>query len=327
MPARARTRSNGLLTRVRSTLAGLPHELDSDSMTAVTTVPISPREPGAHKSDRNALVPLQRRRIVVAVRDYPHDRTTIDWALAHAMPGVDTLHLVHAYRPLRLEGCHWAPVVRDRDLRSLAGRSVVSRALQRMAANGSALRADGSAVAGAAEDVLEEISEVADLLVIGDDSTGLSGQRRISWRVQDASQCPTVCVPGTYQATTEPEPVTVVADEQDLDDSLLELGADLAARAGVGLQVSRPWSALHAGRADPAEWIADQQRALDAQLADWQLRHRGLSLRTRIELDDGWAECLRRISSVLVIRTSSAALVRSRPTEPARPCPIATVPR
>jgi hypothetical protein len=145
--------------------------------------------------------------------------------------------------------------------------------------------------------------------------------------VQDASQCPTVCVPGTYRAPTDPAPVTVIADEPDLGDSLLEFGADLATRAGVGLQVTRPWSALHAGCAEPAEWIADQQRGLDAQLADWQLRHRGVSLCTRIEFGDRWAERVRQASRALVVRTPSAALVRSWPDEPAHPCPIATVPR
>lgn len=295
-------------------------------MSATVTTPSPSREPGARASRRSAPVAPRKRRIVVAVRDYLHDRTTIDWALAHATPGVDTIHLVHAYRSLRLEGCYWAPVVRARDRRCLAARNIVSLALQRIAASGSALRADGSAVAGSAEDVIGEISEVADLLVIGDDSAGSGEQRRISWRLQDASRCPTVCVPGSYQPGPDSEPVTVVAGEQDLDDSLLDFGADLAARAGVGLQISQPWAAGHAGRAEPAGWVADRQRALDAQLAIWRGRHRELSLCARIELGDGWADRVRRGSSLLVARTRSAALVRSRPDEPAHPCPIATVP-
>lgn len=282
---------------------------------------------GAENRAADRVVPegLRDWRIVVAVRDYPHDAATIEWALAHTVRGVDTVHLVHAYSPLRLDGCHWQPVARARGARAMAGRRVVAIALQRIAAAYPALGQDGSAVAGTPEDVLEQMSEVADLVVVGDDSLEPATPRPITWRVQDAASCPVVCVPAGYR-TEAGSPVTVVVDEQGWDP-VLEFGVQVAMRSGAGLQVSRSWSALHEMLPETDEWLADQQRAFDTQLTEWQDRYPAVPISARIELDDAWPGRLRRSSSLLVATSYAAARVRSLPSDPVQQaCPIAIVP-
>lgn len=269
---------------------------------------------------------LRERRVVVAVRDYQHDHAAIDWALSHATPGVDNVHLIHAYPPLHLDGCHWPPVEHSRETRELAGRRVIAVALQRITAGHRALRPDGSAVAGTPEEVLAEISEVADLLVLGDDSNDPETEHRITWRVQNAAHCPVVCVPISYRPAADAKPVTVVVDDQGLPDTAMVFGTEVALRAGVGLQVSRSWSALHEPLPETGEWLAEQQQELDAQLADWRQQYPALPLSARIELDDAWLGRLRRASNLLVAPTRSASLLRTAPIDLSHPCPVATVP-
>jgi hypothetical protein len=292
-----------------------------DRRLAVTTV----HEPQARAASGRTLT-VRPRHIVVAVRDYPHDQATIDWAMTHATPSVDVTHLVHAYRPVRLEGCYWEPVVRARDSRYWDARGVVTLAQQRIAADGVALRAGGSAIAGTPVDVLTEISEVADLVVIGDDSNDSETSRRITWRIQDTAQCPVVCVPFTYHSTSHRGPVMVVADEYGLADAALTFGAETALRRGVSLEVSRAWSSLHEGAKPSPGWLAEQQRELNTQLASWARQYPPLPVAARIELDDSWLDRLRDASAMLVAPARSAPLLRTRPIDPAHPCPVAIVP-
>ena len=122
------------------------------------------------------------------------------------------------------------------------------------------------------------------------------------------------------------KPVTVVADEQGLSEKAMAFGAEVALRSGVGLQVSRSWSALDERLPETGEWIAEQQQELDAQLASWRQHYPTLPLSARIELDDAWLERLRRGSSLLVVPARSATLLRSEPLDPSNACPVATVP-
>lgn len=274
---------------------------------------------------RDEPVPRRGRLIGVGVHDYWRDQGAIDWALADSVVGVDAVHLVRAYIPARLDGWTWDPVLQLRDARYVAAQRIVIQAVRRAASRRSDRVCGGSAIAGLPEDVLLALSGVVDLIVMGDDSERSDAVRKITWRVQDRARCPVVCVPGRPHRLRD-RPVTVVADERGLPEAALAFAAEAALRHGVGLEVSRAWSALHEPPPESAEWLAGQQEELDAQLADWRARYRSLPVVARIELDDTWLERLRRGSSLLVAPSSAAALLRSRPIDHTAPCPVAIVP-
>lgn len=265
------------------------------------------------------------RAIGVGVRDYEHDRAAIEWALHDARPGVDAVHLVYAYVPLLLPGCAWDRVARARDARYQRAQRILAQSMQRVRSAHGDVLAGGSAIAGLPDDVLIELSSVVDLVVIGDDSASTSDRRRISWRVQDSARCPVVCVPPGYQPRIDARPVTVVAGEHGLPENALEFAAAAAQRRGVGLDVSRSWSSLHADGLDGAGWLAEQQEELDAQLTDLRVQHPQLAITARIELGDDWLDELRAGSSLLVTNSYAGSLVRSNHAS-AHGCPIAIVP-
>ena len=269
--------------------------------------------------------PLAPRLIGVGIHDVVHDRATLEWAVADATPGRDQVHLVHAYVPLRLDGCAWPPVSAVRDRRHVAATRVLAQAVQRAHEGHAGLEVGGSAIGGLPDDVLIELSHVVDLLVIGDDSHDPLIARKITTRVQDHAHCPLVCVPRDYFPPPEPRPVTVVADERGLLEPVLAFAAALARRGGVGLQVSRAWSSLHEGRVSGPGWLAEQQEELDLQLAGWRATHPDVAVAARLELGYSWLDRLRAASSVLVTSTRSVDLVRS-PSDPVHSCPVAIVP-
>ncbi len=177
--------------------------------------------------------------IAIGIRDHVHDAATLSWAEAEATAGADGLHLVHAYVPLRLDGCSWDPVRRERDARGLLGRRVTAQAVQRVRAACPDLLVDGSTIQGLPEDVLHEFSSLVDLLVIGDDSADPDRVRKIAWRIQDRARCPVVCVPRAYRASSAGEPVTVVVAEGGPSEPAMRFAADVARRHNVGLEVVR----------------------------------------------------------------------------------------
>jgi hypothetical protein len=262
--------------------------------------------------------------IAVGVRDHAYDAATLSWAQAEATGGADALHIVHAYVPLRLDGCTWDPVRRQRDARALVGRRITAQAVQRARTARPDVLVDGSTILGLPADVLQEFSTVADLLVIGDDSDLPEQVRKIAWRVQDHARCAVVTVPHTYRPTTIDEPVTVVLSESGLSEPVLRFGADAATRHNVTLQVSRSWTSLHEGARNGPTWLAHQQEELDGQLADWRERYPTLPIVARIELDDAWLSRVAGGSSLLVAGAGTAGVLRS----PAGPtgCPVAVVP-
>lgn len=272
------------------------------------------------------LIPRLRTRLIgVGVRDTDHDAATIGWAVAEATPGADVVHVVHAYTPVQLPGCAWDPVTRARDARYAAGKQIMARAVQRGREHHADLQVDGSAIAGAPADVLEELSDIVDLIVIGDDAAEPSVGRKISWRVQDVARCPVVCVPpGDH--TPRDLPVTVVADDRGLSEPVIRFASDAATRRNVTLQVSRTWTSLHREGGPGLFSLADQHEKLDAQLASWRADYPHLGIVGRIELDDGWLAHLRAHSSLLVAGAGSAGSVRGATTGSSPTCPTATVP-
>jgi hypothetical protein len=279
--------------------------------------------PGASTAAVDLLTP---RLIGVGVRDEIHDAATLAWATAEAVAGVDAVHVVHSYLPLRLEGCGWEPVARARDARYLAGSRVVAQAVRRTATDHAGLRVAGSAIAGLPDDMLQEFSSVVDVLVIGDDSEAPAGRPRVSWKVQDVADCPVVSVPHGYRSKHDHGPVTVVAGERGLSAAAMHFAADAATRRDVTLMVSRTWQSLHEGDHPGPEWLAAQQEELDTQLADWRARYPHLAIVARIELDSDWLDRLRSGSSLLVAGRGSADAVRSNGPPRSRACPTVVVP-
>jgi len=269
--------------------------------------------------------PVAPRLLGVGIHDVVHDRATLEWAVADAMPGRDQVHVVHAYVPLRLDGCAWPPVTMVRDRRHVAATRVVAQAVQRAHEGHAGLEVGGSAIGGLPDDVLIELSHVVDLLVIGDDSHDPLIARKITTRVQAHAHCPLVCVPRDYFPPVAARPITVVADDRGLLEPVLAFATSLARRAGVGLQVSRAWSSLHEGRVNGPGWLAEQQEELDVQLAGWRGAHPDVPVVARLELGYSWLDRLRAASSILVTSTRSVDLVRS-PGDPVHSCPVAIVP-
>jgi hypothetical protein len=270
--------------------------------------------------------PARRPRcIAVGVRDREHDRAAIAWAIADAVAGTDQLHLVHAYVPLLLDGGTWDPAACARDTRYVAARRVVGQAVRRVMAGQYGVACTGSVIAGLPDDVMHELSDVVDLIVIGDDSAS-AGARTITWRVQDRARCPVVGVPANARGVPDARPVTVLADDRGLSEAALRFGAEAALRHGVGLEVSRAWSSLHLGPPRGPTWLAEQQEELDAQLAGWRVDFPGLPVVARIETDDRWAPRLHGISSLLVAPSSAVPLLRAGTAGYRAPCPIAVIP-
>ena len=289
-------------------------------MTAVRTLhSVAPAEPAME----DAYAP---RLIGVGVHDAGHDRATVDWAIGDAVGGRDEVHLVHAYVPLRLDGCGWQPVSTLRDRRHAAATRIVAQAVQRASEDRAELVIGGSAIGGLPDDVLIELSSVVDLLVIGDDTPDARVQRKITTRVQDTAHCPVACIPRDYVvASDDDRPVTVVVDDFGLVEPVLAFGTGQARRRGTSLQVSRAWSSLHEGRVASPQWLAEQQEQLDAQLASWRMRNPDVPVIARLELGYTWLDRLRAASSVLVTGRRSVDLVRPM-GEPLHPCPVIVVP-
>ena len=271
---------------------------------------------------RPAVAAHRPRLIAVGVRNAADDIAALRWAAAEAQPQ-DSVHVVHAFVPLRVDGCHWDPVRRARDARALTARRLTAQAVQRLRAMRVDIAVDGSAVAGLPADVLGEFSEIVDLMVLGDDAGASTGARPVTWQVQDFAACPVVCVPPT--GARFHAPVTVVADDHGLAPAALRFGIHWAQRHDVDVQVSRTWGSLHEGEAPSPTWLAHQLEELDVQLADWQRRYPGIGITARIELGANWLTTLSLDSSLLVVVPGSAATVRTEsPT--ALHCPTVVVP-
>ena len=267
------------------------------------------------------------RLIAVGVRDPVHDTAALAWAAAEAAPGGDVVHIAHAYVPLRLQGCAWEPVARERDARYLAGSRIAARAVQTVASLDPGLRTAASTIAGLPDDVLIELSTVVHLLVIGDDSAAPPDIRRIAWRVQDAASCPAVAVPQGWQPDPAGHPVTLVVDELGIRPAAMRFAVSAALRHGVGLRETRTWQSLHEDEEPSPDWLAHQQEELDTQLADWRARYPHLALTARIEFgEDDWLRPLAASSSLLVVDARAAAAVRTMPAGQPVLCPTAVVP-
>jgi hypothetical protein len=185
------------------------------------------------------------RLIVVGVGDPHADEPALRWAATDALPG-DVVHIVRAFVPLRLDGCRWDPVRMERDHRALAAERAVARSMQRLRTMRVDLEVGGSAVAGLADDVLVEFSQVVDLVVMGDDTTDSPRGHRLTWRVRDLAACPVISVPRTVAGF--PEHVSVVVDERGPVPETLRFATEWAQRHAVDLRVCHVRQPLREGR-------------------------------------------------------------------------------
>jgi nucleotide-binding universal stress UspA family protein len=278
----------------------------------------------------SATGPAPRRLIAVGVRGDALDDSTLRWALDEAISGRDGVHLVHAFVPLRIEGCSWQPVTEARDARRSRAQWVVARVLQKARLSHPGLDVAGSAVAGIPEDVLAEFSEVVDLEVIGEDEAHRRLARTTTSRLLRCAKCPVAVVPHDYGTrSVDPQlPVTVVVDTLDLPSMLLERGLQEARRRRTSLRVAHVWSALHEEGPWTSELLANRQAQLDMQLADWRGTRPSGGIVGELLVDDGPEAllALRVDSQLFVVSARSTRLLGPIDESVAGRCAVIVMP-
>lgn len=283
-----------------------------------------------------------KRRIAVGVKSISRDATGLSWAARDARPGLDEIHVVHAYRSLALTGCVWPPVVRANDARRTEARRTVAAALTALHAASAGVAVDGSAIAGNPAEVLTALSEVVDLLVVGcaapgdvADPPGPDHQRAL--RTAQHAACPVVVVPSverTDAAGDADRPVAVLVGGGALPLRSIDFALDSAQRLGAALVVAQSCPVPAAGPAAGARallgWETSRQEELDAQLAASRAEYSdvGVIVELRRESVSATVDLMRRTARLLVLarpfdEISGGAFDRilSAPTG----CPVAVV--
>lgn len=266
---------------------------------------------------------------VVGMSDPDRDAAAIHWAI-DASTERDLVHLVHAYVPVLLPECSWAPVVTRNDARRTAGRMSMAKALQRIRALGKAPHVDGSVVAGLPDDVLLEFSDVVDHIVICEDGPDIPPRRQVAHRLARAAHCPVAIVPQDYDGTgvRRNGPIVLLVDTPFIPQHALALAYAEAVRRDTTLCVAQFWTALHQDDTITAELLAAAQEQLDAQLVEFERGAHPVGVFSEILLDsyDEAVNRLRQSSRVVVV---ASTLVRmTRLTGPSTPgcCPVLVVP-
>ena len=258
------------------------------------------------------------RDIAVAIRDLDSDGAVVDWVLHTAGP-TDHVHIVHAYRPFGLLDCNWESVRNARIYRATEAQRVVAAAQCPLRA--AHLRVDGTAIAGDPATVLVDLSDVVDLVVVGDDEFG----RDVAETVREQGQCPIVTVPHRGgDPDGPPRPVTVVLDSLDISGPVLEFALSSAVRRGVDLRVVQLRSALRHPEGRPAELLAQEQFDLDAGLRQWIPPGGGVGVVGEIAGDDTFEVMANAMqtSELVVLPAAAAALLAGHDI----PCAVAIVP-
>jgi nucleotide-binding universal stress UspA family protein len=265
------------------------------------------------------------------------------WAAQDARPGLDEIHVVHAYRPLSLTGCAWAPAVRASDARRSEARHVVAAAVTTIRAARPGINVDGSAIEGRPIDVLTDISELVDIVVIGGGQSRVAAASRVASdvpsRIVAQAVCPVVvvpCVDRDDELVVERGPVALLLSGGTLSGRAIEFALAFASRLEVGLVVAESCPMpLDSGAASAQELVAretSRQEELDAQLGGWRERYAdvGVIVELRRETFLDTVDLLRRTARLLVLARQSdqsgsldlfsgIALARTG-------CPVAVVP-
>ena len=268
------------------------------------------------------------RLIAVGIADADHDQAALLWTLDDARPGVDEVHLVHAYLPLRLEGCSWQPVVAARSARRSQASRIISAAQQRLRSVCPTLTVDGSVIAGLSWDVLQEMSRVVDLIVLGDDDP-VAELATTASRVARLARCPVVTVPLDFHpSATADWPVTVLLRADEADEPLVARGLRHAQRRGTNLIVAQLWSAPGSGETPMPELLASRQEQLDTQIAAWCRRQPTVGVIGELLVDDGPAIVaeLRQRSCLLVVDAGDPHITDKAALRFERRCPTETLP-
>lgn len=269
---------------------------------------------------------------VVGIGDVEGDGSAVAWAM-QAARGADVVHLVHAYIPIDIPGCSWAPVVARRDARRTVARLSMSKALQRIRAGHYPTATDGSVVAGLPADVLVEFSAVADLLIVCEDgpADAISPRHRtVTEQVAHSAMCPVVIVSPTFDpsAGRADAPVTLLLRGAEIPTRAIEFAYSEAVRMGASLCIAQAWPAEHETTPVTAEIIAGRQQRLDAQLAHFERRDPLVGVFSELLQEDyaHSANELRLSSRVLVVGSTPARMPGL--TGPSSPgcCPVIVIP-
>jgi hypothetical protein len=275
----------------------------------------------------------RQRLIAVGIGDVERDSGVLAWACTEAVPGVDIVQVVHAYAPTHAEGSSWGPMESARQVRRRRAERVVARGVQRLRFSRPGLRVDGTALGGESVDVLAEVSEFADLVVVGEDD--LSAARpRTGWRVRGSAQCPVVSVPPQWRAEdcAGNAPVTVLVDDlrtnSDLPVPLLVLGFAEAERRGTSLCVAQFWTGPHESGPMSPSLVADRQAQLDEMLQIWRGWHPTVGVMAELLLGDvpAAARRLRTGSQLVVVASDSPHALRLSGPSEAGCCPTVSHP-
>jgi hypothetical protein len=285
---------------------------------AVTRAPDAMTAPVISASDVD-------RYVVVAIRDADEDRAVAQW-VADDAGGQDHVHVVHVQAPLSLLDCDWAPVRAHHESRVVQARRTVARGECPIRAVHAAVELDGSALGGDPAEILTELARLVDVVVIGAPAAGRDD--RVGVHLRAAAGCVVVTVPRGYSSAAAPgtDSVTVILDELDLPDALLDFALSVAVRHQAMVRVVRLRSALRHPENHPAELLAQDQFDLDQGLLDRAAAHPELGIVGEISLDGDGATMQRALatSRLVVVAPSLADAAVARLGTAA--CPIAVVP-
>jgi hypothetical protein len=220
------------------------------------------------------------------------------------------LFVVHAYRTLVSADHYWPQLVRANDARRGDAQHVVASAVQLARARCPRLCADGSSIAGPVSVVLDDVSHVAELLVVGRRAGSPAPDVR---QLASGSACPVVFVGAQPR---DEGPVVVLLDRDAVADGFsaaVDFGFAAAAQRGAGLLVVQ--SELPDFSRGPAALAAqtERQEQLDIVLDDWRERFPsvGVAVELRREPIADSANRLLAAAQLLVLAGGSRDLCTS----------------
>lgn len=252
--------------------------------------------------------------IVVGVDSIERSSSALLWAAPDARPGLDVVHVVHAYSLLALTGSSWAPAVRANDALRSQAHHVVAAATTAVRVAGPGVEVDGSAIVGKPITVLTDISHLVDLLVVGGgDPTKQPGSRgrggRIPRVIATRSACPVVVTPGAESHGPAPTdlPVALLLDGTALPRQAIDFAFTAAARRHALLVVAQSFPPEATDRCATADeitlWETSRQKELDAELSTWQQSYRdiGVIVELRRESTLATVQLMHRTTQLIIV--------------------------
>lgn len=198
-------------------------------------------------SDRGVQAP-----IVVGVDGSPAGQDAVVWAAGEAAARRRPLRIVHAIRPPSMTG----PVldVPVEGIFRAAAEALLDQAEAAARSAAPGLEVHVRLVHADAPQALLEQSRAAELLVLGSDRHGLTGQSvgLVAFELATGSSCPVVIMGPRSAKAAQPSAgrVVVGVDDWQLCSPAVEFAFQTAARRGVGITGVHAWNAPIASYAD-----------------------------------------------------------------------------